>query len=150
MSCSSRRNSPPGKRGGIGAMTSFSTDPRRIRRFGLAGGGVFGLLGGLGFWGARAVPAGFFSSLPLRARRPGLLARKAGPRRFLFLSRSFVYGVPDCAGQVRTDIRRLDEGDPPDWPIVPRVYSFSGLLPGDHSFRTRHEILWKNRPSRQP
>ena len=46
-------------------MTSFSTDPRRIRRFGLAGGVVFGLLGGLGFWGAKAVPAGFFSFLAL-------------------------------------------------------------------------------------
>jgi hypothetical protein len=46
-------------------MTSFSTDLRQIRRFGLAGVVVFGLLGGLGFWRAKAVPAGFFSLLTL-------------------------------------------------------------------------------------
>jgi hypothetical protein len=46
-------------------MTSFSTDLRQIRRFGLAGIVVFGLLGGLGYWRAKAVPAGFFSFLTL-------------------------------------------------------------------------------------
>jgi len=46
-------------------MTSFSTDHRKIRRFGLAGIAVFGLLGGLGYWRAKVVPAGFFSLLTL-------------------------------------------------------------------------------------
>jgi len=46
-------------------MTSFSTDLRQTRRFGLAGVVVFGMLGGLGFWRAKAVPAGFFSLLTL-------------------------------------------------------------------------------------
>jgi hypothetical protein len=46
-------------------MTSFSTDLRQIRRFGLAGVVFFGLLGGLGYWRAKAVPAGFFSLLTL-------------------------------------------------------------------------------------
>lgn len=46
-------------------MTSFSTDLRQIRRFGLAGVVVFGLLGGLGYWRAQAVPACFFSLLTL-------------------------------------------------------------------------------------
>jgi hypothetical protein len=46
-------------------MTSFSTDLRQIRRFGLAGVVVFGLLGGLGYWRGKAVPAGFFSLLSL-------------------------------------------------------------------------------------
>lgn len=46
-------------------MTSFSTDLRVIRRIGLAGVVVFGLLGGLGFWRAKPVLAGFFSLLTL-------------------------------------------------------------------------------------
>jgi hypothetical protein len=46
-------------------MTSFSTDLRQIRRFGLAGVVVFGLLCGVGFWHVKPLPAGFFSLLTL-------------------------------------------------------------------------------------
>lgn len=46
-------------------MTSSSTDLRQIRRFGLTGLLLFGLLSGLGFWRAKAIPASFFSILTL-------------------------------------------------------------------------------------
>ena len=44
-------------------MTSSSTDPREIRRFGLIAFLFFGLLSGLGLWRDRAFPLYFFGLL---------------------------------------------------------------------------------------
>ena len=56
-------NSPCGKRAKSGKMTSFSTNKKDIRKFGIIAFIFFGILCGTGFWRHRIYIASFFGIL---------------------------------------------------------------------------------------